>query len=58
MKRLFVFLILLNFSSVCYSQDKKNKTGNSILNKDENLKNALVDIKEDFLEDKRNRRIK
>lgn len=58
MKRLFVFLILLNFSSVCYSQDKKNKTGNSILNKDENLKDALVNINEDFLEDKINELVK
>ena len=58
MKRLFVFLILLNFSSVCYSQDKKNKIGNSILNKDENLKDALVNIKEDFLEDKINELVK
>jgi len=58
MKRLFVFLILLNFSAVCYSQDKKNKTGNSILNKNENLKDALVNIKEDFLEDKINELVK
>ncbi|MEC7245156.1 MAG: hypothetical protein VXV77_04900, partial [Bacteroidota bacterium] len=58
MKRLFVFLILLNFSSVCYSQDKKNKIGNSILNKDESLKDALVNIKEDFLEDKINELVK
>ena len=58
MKRLFVFLILINFSSVCYSQDKKNKTGNSILNKNENLKDALVNIKEDFLEDKINELVK
>ena len=63
MKRLFIFLILLNFSSVCYSQDNKNKTGNSILNKlqntrDGNLKDALVNIKEDFLEDKINELVK
>ena len=49
MKRLFVFLILINICSVCYSQDKKNKTRNSILNKventkDGNLKDALVNF--------------
>ena len=58
MKRLFFFLILISISSVCYSQNKKNKIGNSILNKDENLKDAIVNIKEDFLEDKINELVK
>jgi len=62
MKKLFIFLILLNISSISYSQDNKN--GNSILNKinentkDGNLKDALVNIKEDFLEDKINELVK
>ena len=62
MKKLFIFLLLLNISSITYSQDNKNR--NSLLNKvkentkDANLKDALVNIKEDFIEDKINELVK
>lgn len=57
MKRTFLLLIIIILPFVTYSQDNKNKKEKSLLNKaknisqDENLKDMLIDTKDDILED-------
>ena len=58
MKRYFLILFLFNITFTCFSQEKNNKIGSSILNKvksnskDGNLNDMMIDLKDGFLEDK------
>ena len=60
MKKLFLLTIFLTTALTSFSQDQKNKIGNSLLNKvkenskDVNSKDLLDDLKDGFLEDRIN----
>ena len=64
MKRILLLIFLFNITSICFSQEQKNKNVNSLLNKvknnskNENVKDMLIDVKDGFLKDKINELLK